>query len=720
MTLGRVLAACLALLIGWHEQAAGQTPVGRGIDRTAPVLFRADSVQHDRDLGTVVATGNVEITQAERTLLADSVTFNQRTDRMSVAGHISLLEPTGEVIFADFMEISGDLKDGVAEAIKIRMVDDALFAAASGTRTGGTRTEMHKAVYSPCTLCEDQPNKAPIWQVKAYRVVHDQNTKDIEYQDAFLEFFGIPVAYTPYLSHPDPTVERRSGFLMPSYGSSSELGLFVRVPYYYSFSPTEDLTFSPMLTWNEGPVLAGEYRNRFESGLFEGQGSITYASTADNDKGVRGHIDAKLRYDINDTWRAGFTPSIASDDTYLRRYGLSSLETLTTRAFTEGFRGRNYAAANAYYFQGLRSGDDPGQTPIIFPLLDYNFVGQPGWAGSRLSLDANLMALTRTEGTDSRRLSFKPGWELPFTTSNGQLIRVHASVQADGYLVDEVANPDQPGVTQSGTTGRVFPQAGVDWRYPFIRSGVSTSQIIEPIVGFVVAPNGGNPELIPNEDSLDFELDDTNIFKASRTTGLDRVEGSPRIYYGMNAGIHSRTGSSVSMFLGQSLRSREDSTFPEGSGLRDELSDIVGRVRMSPGSYLSLLYRFRLDKDGLEPRRNEVTTVVGPRALQVSATYTFIEQDDDSEFPDREEIALGLTSQLTQRWLAAVGTRRDLADNGGPLNHIARIAYADDCFGFRADYVRTFTEDRDVRPSETILFRVFLKTLGAIQTRMEP
>jgi LPS-assembly protein len=474
------------------------------------------------------------------------------------------------------------------------------------------------------------------------------------------------------------------------------------------------------MTWNEGPVLGGEYRNRFNSGLFEGNGSITYASKDNDEKGLRGHIDAKLRYDINETWRAGFTPSIASDDTYLRRYSLSSLETLTSRAFAEGFRGRNYAAANAYYFQGLRVDDDPGQTPIVFPLLDYNFVGQPGWAGSRLALDANLMALTRTDGTDSRRLSFKPGWELPYTTSNGQLLRVFASVQADGYLVDEVVDPDQGGVTQSGTTGRVFPQAGVDWRYPFVRSGETTSQIVEPIVGVVVAPNGGNPDLIPNEDSLDIELDDTNIFKASRFTGLDRVEGGQRVYYGLNAGIYGRTGVAANMFLGQSLRSREDPNFPEGSGLRDELSDVVGRVRLSPASYLNLLYRFRLDKDGFEPRRNEVTTVLGPRALQFGATYTFIEEAAGSEFPDREEISLSLASQLTQRWFAAAGTRHNLADNGGALNHSARIVYADDCFGIQADYVRTFTEDRDVRPSQTILFRVFLKTLGAIQTRMEP
>lgn len=714
----RALLAGLVLLIGRLEPCDAQVRLDRPPDRTTPVLFRADRVQHDRELGVIVATGNVEINQGDRTLLADSVTYNQRADRVTASGNVSMLEPSGEVLFAEYVELSGDLKNGTMSAIRIRMIDDALIAAASGTRTDGVRTELRKVVYSPCQLCEEDPERAPMWQLKAYRVVHDQTAHDIEYEDAFLEFLGVPVAYTPYLSHPDPTVKRRSGILPPVYGSNSELGLLIRTPYYQVISPHEDVTIIPTFTGNEGMVFGGEYRNRFVGGLFEGEGSVTRASAPAGDADVRGHLDAKLRYDIDDTWRTGLLPSFASDDTYLRRYGYNSPETLTSRAFVEGFRGRNFAAANAYYFQGLRADDTSGQSPIIHPLADYNFVGEPGWAGSRWSFDANILALTRTEGTDTRRISFKTGWELPYTSSIGEVYRVHAGLQTDGYWVSEAAVANQPGATQDGTTGRAFPQFGVDWRYPFVRSGESSSQFIEPVLGFVVAPNVGQDDLIPNEDSRDFELDDTNIFALSRFTGLDRVEGGQRAYYGLNVGHYGAGAQSASAFLGQSIRRRRDSTFGSGSGLDDTLSDIVGRVRISPASFLNLLYRFRVDKDGLEPRRNEVTGFIGPRALQLTTTYTFIDRNTESQFDAREQISTSLQARFSEGWSALASTVRDI-EQDRTLNYRFRATYADDCIGFQAEFLRTFTEDRDVKPSDTVLFRVVLRTLGAVETRSD-
>jgi len=716
--LGRALATGAALSAAWFGSSEAQIRFDPTVDRSAPALFRADSVQHDRENGVILATGNVEITQGERTLLADSVSYNQRADRVTASGNVSILEPGGEVVFTEYAELSGDLKEGAMNAIRIRMTDDTLFAAASASRTGGVRTEMRKVVYSPCQLCEDDPDRAPIWQLKAYHVVHDQIAHDVEYEDAFLEFFGVPVAYTPYLSHPDPTVKRRSGFLTPTYGINTELGPIVRIPYYYVISPREDFTLSPMMTGNEGPVFAGEYRNRFVGGAFQGQGSVTYGSTPQGDAGVRGHLDAKLKYDFDDTWRAGLLPSFASDDTYLRRYEFNSPETLTSRGFIEGFRGRNYAAANAYYFQGLRSDADSGQSPIVHPLVDYNYVGEPGWAGGRWTFDANFLALTRTQGTDTRRASLKTGWELPYTSSIGEVYRVHAGLQTDGYWVNDVSAPNQAGASESGTTGRAFPQVGVDWRYPFVRNGETSSQIIEPVLGFVVAPNVGENDLIANEDSIDFELDDTNIFGLSRFAGLDRVEGGQRAYYGLNASYYGATSGSGSMFLGQSIRRRRDSTFAQGSGLDDNLSDIVGRVRLSPTNYLNLLYRFRVDKDGLVPRRNEITGVVGPNSLQVGATYTFIERNTASDFDSREQISIGLNSRLTERWSAQATSVRDI-EQDRTLNYGFRATYADDCIGFQTSYLRTFTEDRDVKPSNTILFRVVLRTLGAVESRSD-
>ena len=691
------------------------------INRETPALFKADKVSHDRERGIVVATGNVEVSQGDRVLLADSLTYNQRTDTMTATGNVRLLDATGDVMFAEFTELSGDLKNGIVETIRIRLSDNSRLAAVGGRRIGGTRTEFRKAVFTPCDSCKEHPERPPVWQIKAIEVTHDRERQEIEYTDAFLEIYGVPVAYLPYFSHPDPTVKRKTGILVPSYGSNSELGVIIRLPYFFNLAPAYDATFTPIVTTNEGVVLAGEYRHRFVGGMLHAEASATHATKEDNTKGFRGHFDGNLKTDIDDTWRGGLKIGLASDDTYLSRYDLGSEDTLTSRAFLEGFRGRSYAAANAYYFQGLRSDYDSGQTPIIHPILDFNHVGQAGHQGGRWSFDANLLALTRSEGTDSRRISLKTGWQVPYISGLGEAYTLFASLQTDAYWVDAVPDTNSSGNTVSGLTGRVFPQMGLDWRFPFVRNEGRFSQLIEPIAGIIIAPNGGNPEKISNEDSLDFELDDTNVFSANRFTGLDRVEGGQRFYYGLKGAIHGARSGSLSAFIGQGYRVRRNGTFGDSTGLDENFSHIIGRVQISPGPLLDIFYRFRVDNENWSPKRNEVTARIGPPALNVSTTYLFIDQQGlNEEFTGRQEVRATLNSRITPRWSFAASTRRDLEPGGGSLNNRIGLDYEDECIAFGASLTRTFTQDRDVRPSDTFFFQIRFKHLGGVGTATRP
>ena len=687
-----------------------------------PVLFKADKVRNEEKLGLIVATGHVEFTQGTRTLLADTVSYNQRTDTVTADGNVSLLEPTGEVVFADHVQLTGDMRHGVIQNIRILLSDNSRFAAAGGRRTGDT-TVLSKAVYSACQLCKKDPTQPPIWQVKSVQVIHDQVHHDIQYKDAFIEFYGVPVLYTPYLSHPDPTVKRRSGFLVPSYGDSSDFGPMVTTPYYFNIAPDMDATFSPIFLVTQAPVAAGEFRQRLANGEYNVHASGTYADRGGSTTNeFRGHVRGKFRYDINPTWRGGSDVYLASDDTYLRRYGFGSEDTLENRLFLEGFRGRNYAAANAYYFQGQRSTDDPGKTPFVFPMLDYNFVGEPGRYGGHWLLDANALGLSRTQSTDTYRVSLKPEWELPYVSPLGEVYRLYASVQADGYLVHDVTEPDSPSNTLSGLTGRFFPQAGADWRLPMVRKDGTITQLIEPVLGFVVAPKSQNFDRIPNEDSLSVEFDDTNLMSPNRFTGLDRVEGGTRVSYGLHGSVTGLGGGYSSFFVGQSYRLTKSTDFGTGTGLEDHFSDIVGRIRVSPLRYLSGTYRFRLDKDNLTANRNELQATAGVKALNLSLNYLSVKQQSindvtnpQDEFGDRKEITLGLNSQVTKYWSGGINTQRDLQSHSS-LSSGAYLRYEDDCFVFRADLTRTFTHDRDIGPTDTILFKIVLKTLGQFQT----
>lgn len=675
-----------------------------------PAVFTADEVLHDEQLGIVTARGNVEVVQGDRTLLADQISYNQKTDVVAANGNITLLEPTGEVIFADRVELTGDLKNGVIAEIRILLTDNSRFAARGARRTDENLTEMSKVVYSPCELCERDPNAAPLWQIKAERVNHDQKEQTIEYYDAVMEFYGIPFLYLPYFQHPDPTVKRRSGFLAPTIGSNSDLGFFTHTPYFWAINEHEDATFTPIITSKERVAGLAEYRWRGMKGRFDFEGSLTN----DSDSETRGHIFSKTRFDIDDTWRWGLDVERSTDDTYLNKYQLSGEDDLTSTAYVEGFSGRRYASVAAYAYQGLREEDDPGETPLVMPVAQYDYVGDPDREHGRyFHFNANTQVLQRSDGADSRRVTFKGGWTMPYTGPMGDEVTVSATVQSDLYHVSDVNIGN--GQTDSGLTGRVFPQASVDWNWPLVRDQQGAHQIIKPMASLVVAPYGGNPSDIPNEDSTDFEFDDTNLFSANRFTGYDRVEGGPRVNYGMNWGWYGAGGGRTEVLVGQSFRVKEDDTFSKESGLQQHFSDIVGRVEVSPVSSLSLLYRFRLSKENLEPKRQEIGFSGGERALQLGLNYIqFERQGSGDEFGDREEISLNLRSQLSQFWAATARGRRDLTDDGGWLELGMGLEYEDECFGFSSNYTRSFTRDRDVEANDTILFRFMFRNLGEI------
>ena len=371
---------------------------------------------YDRDQNVVKAIGNVHIRHKGRKLIADTVTYNQKTDIVTAEGGVTLLEPTGEKIFGNKIQITGDLKDAVIENVGIILKDHARIVGAGARRSAGSVTKLSKATYSPCKTCKDHPKRPLLWQIKAVRIIHDKGRKIVEYQDAWVEMYGFPVFYTPYFRHPDPTVKRQSGFLYPTYGSSSDLGIILETPYFWSISDHEDATITPVLMTNEFPLLDLEYRNRLAKGTTDFNASITKNSkdeynTTDGVFGVRGHIDTRGRYDINHMWRWGFDLQRTSDDTYLRRYRFSSPPSLNSQVFAEAFRSQSYFSISSHNFQGLQEDDTAENSPFVVPLIDFNHVGKRDQIGGRSFLDGNVLAFTRTNGADVRRVSAHPRWE---------------------------------------------------------------------------------------------------------------------------------------------------------------------------------------------------------------------------------------------------------------------------------------------------------------------
>lgn len=711
MKSGRLSYAVIAGLLVFSAAAA------RAQNGDPPVLVTADTLKYDQSLGLVTAEGQVELVQGGRTLLADSVSYSEKDDKVTASGNVSLMEANGTVLFADYMELFAGMRNGFIRDAAMLLSDNSRGAAVSGERRDGNRTILRKAVYTTCSLCEQNPSRAPLWQLKGQRVEHNEAAQEIVYRNAVFEMFGIPILYTPYFSHPDPTVNRRSGFLPPSYINNEFFGNRVRLPYYYVIDDQSDITLTPQYSSIQGMHLTGEYRRRAATGEMEFDGSIT----EENDTGeLRGHFRNNMVFRAGDdvTWGANILR--ASDDTYIDRYSIPNRpasNSLTSRIYTEAINNRHFASINAFSFQNLRADVRNDTVPTVAPIMDYSAIFEPGDYGGRWALDANMVSLFRSDGTDTRRLSTTASWSQPYFAPSGEIFTATAMLRADGYWTNDVSESLASATTSDGAdvTGRVIPAIALDWRYPLVRDMRFMRQLIEPIVMAVVTPYGGNPKSIPNEDSLSFEFDETNLFSLNRFPGYDRWDGGPKVNYGLRSAIYANNNSGyVELLVGQSLRAKSDDTFTAGSGLSERLSDYVARLTFSPGRYISIVDRVRLAQNSeLTVQRHELSTTLGSNTNYFSVSYAKLADTDFlQDTGDREAVSAGLRAQLSKYWSTELRHTRDLGDDGGSLLNFGALRYTDECFDIVLFAQRNFTINRDIQPATTVGIRFRIATFN--------
>ena len=670
------------------------------------MLLQADDAEYNTSTHVVSARGHVEIDYEGRILLADMVTYNQNTDVVTADGHVVLMDSQGNVAFAEHVTMTDKMRDGALQGFGALLGAHGRMVAASATRTGGRYTEARHVAYTPCRICNKEGERTPVWQVRARSVVHDQEMHRIKFHDATVALLGVPLLYTPYLSEPDPTVKHASGFLMPDIGSSSSNGYFVTLPYYWSMSKSQDVTVEPIVTTRGGEVVMGEYRERWDHGGMWLQGSV-----GDNPNGGQSgeqhqyysHLFGSGRVTLSDQWQFGYDAELTSDATYLKRYDISQLDRLMSDLFFVGMQGRSRFSLAGYFFQGLRATDDNHTFPVALPLVEYTYIPEHKWAGGRFRFDVDGVALSRDTGTNDQRFTAEARWRLPVVTGNGQLWTFQLDGRGDVYHTDTpVPLPSSGHFVERG-----LPYAALDWRWPFIATGnTGRSIVVEPIVQLVAQPYGGNPANIPNEDSLNVEIDDNNIFSFDQVPGYDLVESGPRANLGMRAESRFDSGY-VEALIGQTFRLKPDSAFQSGTGLSGTRSDLVGRFSIKFPPYVDLTNRIDVDEQTGNIRRNEVylTGTYGRSSTRIS----YIQLAPTLGLPGREEVNAQVDINFYRNWQAFAAIRRDLQAQQTLENEFG-IGYEDECFGISLGYRRKYTADRDLPPSTSTVLRLKLKT----------
>jgi LPS-assembly protein len=576
------------------------------------MLVQANEINYDYTNSRVAAVGNVQIYYGGSTLEANRVVYDQKTKRLRAEGNVRLTEEDGKITYGEIMDLSDNYRDGFVDSLRLDAPDQTRMAAARAERSGGNFTVFHNGVYTACLPCKDDPRKPPQWQVKAARIIHDQNEKMIYFEDARIEFFGQPLVWLPYFSSPDPTVKRKTGLLMPTASTSSVYGAAIEVPYYWALAPDYDATFAPMITTKQGPLLQGEFRQRLINGAYSIRAAGIYQLDKDyfrRDDGTytpgfrdwRGSLESTGLFALNNSWVLGWDGTLLSDRTFLQDYNphLSKYRTTdpfqnptseaVSQLYLAGKGNRSYFDARTIYYLGFSDSDAQGQIPVIHPVIDYNYVFDRPILGGELGYRINFTSLSRQDanfdpitqsalnnGTCTQtanpaikntancllrgvpgvysRFSAETTWRRSITDRFGQVFTPFASLRVDTAAMQIDNDPGVSNFIAPGDTNliRGMPTVGLDYRYPFINVQSWGTQTVEPIAQVIVRPNEQQVGRWPTEDAQSLVFDDSNLFRVDKFSGWDRVEGGGRANYGVQYTAQFNQGGFVNALFGQS------------------------------------------------------------------------------------------------------------------------------------------------------------------------
>lgn len=710
------------------------------VDEIAPpasddqISFSTDRLEYDTDAEIVTAIGEVRMARGGERLRANRVTWNRKTGRVVATGNVAVTNPAGDVAYGDSIELTDSLRDGVVENILVVLDEGGRLAAVRGTRDVNGVVSVDKAAYTPCAVVDSAGcPKEPSWKVTAVRIVYRPDRSRVYFSRPRFHLFGLPVVPLPSFS---ATVggDSDNGFLSPDLGYTRANGLEVTVPYYFRLAPNRGLTIAPSVYSDVLPMLSASYRQLDELGSFRITGYATASRRSDDlvvqqptdrDMAFRGYLDGIARYQLSPNWSASGSLRVTTDRTFLRRYDISRDDRLRSTALLERIDRDSYLSFRGWAVQTLRVAESQGLQPIALPEIDYRRRFADPIFGGRIEAQLNTLALTRTAGQDTQRAFAGLRWDLRRLTRLGQEVTFTAYARADAYHAnDTLSTAVESYRGEEGFSGRAIGAVAIDVRWPFVGPLWGGTQRLIPRVQVVAAPPIRNLS-IPNEDARAVDLEDSNLFALNRFPGYDRFEDSSRATYGVQW-IGTFPGLSIDTVVGQSYRlSRRPGIFFEGTGLSDRFSDYVGRTEVRFREFLSLVHRFRLDKDGFAVRRNEIDATVGTRETYALFGYLRLNRDiqpANEDLRDREEVRVAGRVQIARFWSAFGSAVVDLtnraedalslADGFDPIRHRLGVEYEDDCLRLGVTWRRFYRSTGDAQAGNSFLLTLALKNLG--------
>lgn len=692
-----LLALSAALPSGVFAQTS-QTAAGASQGNPNLYLI-ADSVEVSAE-GVLTARGNVEVLNGDNHLQAPEIIYDEASGEIIVIGPIRLTQGDNTQILGSAAALDRDMRNGLIESARIILANETQVAASTLKRVEGRFNVLTHATAASCRVCET--GRAPLWQIRAKRVVQDELERQIYFDHARLHVGGIPVFYYPRLRLPDPTLDRYRGFLIPSIRNTSLLGTGVKVPYFFPIGTDKDITLTPYIA-PETNTLEFRYRQAFRKGNIHVEGALS-DDTLRPDL-TRGYLFANGGFGLPKSYQLSFNLRLVSDDRYLTDYDYYDGDRLESDVtISRSNRTENTRFALLHY-KSTRDGEDNDTLPtrVLEAETERRFFPTRLGGELRMSLEAHAHERRSDEdgdlGRDVARANAALTWLKNWTLVNGMRVGVTSDLALDAYRTwnDSSVESFDAGIT---------PSLAAHLRYPMAQTGSDgATYILEPVVQ--VAWVGGNDLDVANDESTRPEFDEGNLLALSRFPSYERRERGLSSAVGLNWSRLTSQGWEGHLTFGQIFRNQAQGDFTKTSGLADSTSDLLVAGQYVGAKGLRVTARGLIDPSG---DLNKASARMGwaYKDLWLDASYVWLDSDPSEDRDDTlSEVTLDSRYRIDSHWTGTADWRFD-GNSGRTAEAGLGIEYRNECVQVNLSVSRRFSTSATVQSDTSIGFNIAL------------
>ena len=654
--------------------------------------------------------------------------FNYLTEKKMFLskGEIKIEDTRGNIYYFSEIYIDEKKKKIVGSDVKSFINERQLMAnernqprffANSGVITNEGVT-LEKGVFTTCEYREK--DKCPPWSIKAKQIKHDSAKKTVYYENAVLEVYDFPIFYFPKFFHPDPTVKRQSGFLLPLFKNTSDMGFSTTMPYFWAMSKNRDMTITPKIYTNENIIVMNEYRHAFKNGFWIVDSSYTkgYKNTTDAKlPGGRAHLFSRLSFDLSgdNNYFSDLQVNFQhlSNDTYLKVHDIETAladkdETILTSNINYEFQDEKvFFGASASMFENTEIVDRKRYEYILPNLVFERNIYSSDKFGL-VDIYSNAFAKNYSVNQYTKMFVNDFNWKSrPFLNLKGIQSDIEGLLKVVNYEADNADKYKVDGLTTEASTALSF-----NAKMPLVKKNKSGNKInlLTPRFSLRMAPN----QMRDIQDDM-LRLNYSNLFSLNKNSQVDVIERGTSAILGLelsNNNIENNIpgARNYSVKIGQVYNLEENENIPSRSSLDQKTSDLVGEGYLKVSDNLTLTSNFALDHNFNDVNYQDLNAnlILGNTNFNIKyleennhiGSAAYVKSDIKVNFKNSTELTFDL--------------KKNLETNSTEFYNLA-YDYINDCLKAGLVFRREFYADRDVEASDSLMFRISFLPFGGVE-----